>query len=118
LARGGQGQVAAGGTANIKTGTYTGDDSLSQAITGVGFKPESLWISVKYAAETEYTEGIFFATDQHAAGCCEFHDRTEDTTYDNRIISLDADGFTVDDDGANAHPNRGGVTYLYVAIAS
>ena len=35
---------------------------------------------------------------------------------DNRLISLDADGFTVDDDDSDSHPNKLGETYDYLAL--
>ena len=39
------------------------------------------------------------------------------TTFrDNEIISLDTDGFTVDDDGADAHPNKNSSVYSYMAL--
>ncbi|GAH37723.1 unnamed protein product, partial [marine sediment metagenome] len=34
----------------------------------------------------------------------------------HKIISLDADGFTVDDDGSDQDPNANLVVYCYVAI--
>ena len=36
--------------------------------------------------------------------------------FTDRILSLDADGFTVDDAGADDNPNENGTTYSYLAI--
>jgi len=43
-----------------------------------------------------------------------------DTHYgqDNTIVSLDADGFTVDDNNSNNAPNASGATYYFICLAS
>lgn len=38
------------------------------------------------------------------------------TSRSNRIISLDADGFTVDDAGVDAHPNQNTVQYNFLCL--
>jgi len=37
-------------------------------------------------------------------------------TADNQIIALGADGFTVDDAGVDAHPNKNTQAYHYLAL--
>ena len=106
-----------------KTGTYVGDgaDAPGLAITGLGFSPNYVQISEEETVSGEAIE-IFETTDKIiddiAGGMANIH-RPASTpphaTIEKRIISLDIDGFTVSDDGANEHPNKAGVTYNYRA---
>ena len=106
----------------IKTGTYTGDGATSLAITGVGFQPLLLIIT---ARQTSNADGAWvgFTTDQimddNAAGgsiSLESVWAGAGQFRTNEIISLDTDGFTVDDDGADAHPNKNSQVYNYIAL--
>ena len=72
------------------TGTYSGDGTTSKAITGVGFEPTSISI-----AQTNGTLAIF------------------GTSAIDGIVSFDADGFTVTDQGSNAEYNKDGQNYIY-----
>lgn len=108
--------------ARIKTGTYTGDGATSQAITGVGFKPKYVRL---WERTTTDGSGIWFGEtteqiiDDNAAGGSISYEATWSNAGQfrtNEIISLDTDGFTVDDDGADAHPNKNSSTYSYIAI--
>jgi len=109
-----------GAIAHIKTGTYTGDDTASQGITGIGFTPKVVRVWLRRTGANSLLE--WWTTtekvDNNVAGLAAFLDGdTPDLfTVLNAIISLDADGFTVDDGGANAHPNASGNTYEYWAI--
>jgi len=105
----------------IKTGTYTGDGTTSQAITGIGFPPKVVYIFRDFG---DVDAGIAY------------HIRTTDFPADraqvlfqtgyggtaaaywvaDRLISLDSDGFTVDDGGADYDPNKNGQSYIYVAL--
>ena len=100
--------------ARIKTGTYTGDGSTSQAITGIGFQPKmvTIWI---YSL-TEGNTGQLTKIDQFATDMAIDAWGTPHFIRDNRLISLDADGFTVDDDGTDDFPNTNGATYAYIAF--
>ena len=101
--------------AKIKTGQYTGDGTESHAITGIGFRPKHLTIrhragvggGVHIYEKSDQTFGTFSI--QHISG-------GGHSLIDNAIISLDADGFTVDDAGADADPNKLGRLYDYVAF--
>lgn len=97
----------------LATGNYTGDGTLSQGITGVGFQPKAVRIFPEYTVENLSTDGPWFYSDQHG-GLAELHQRASDWIRDNRIISLDADGFTVDDDGGDNRPNKNGEKYWFV----
>jgi len=99
--------------ARIKMGTYTGDGSTSLAITGVGFQPK--YVVVWTHETTEASLARYELHDQAATGLAMKHTSTY-TTLDNRINSLDSDGFTVDDDGNDEHPNKNGQVYDYMAF--
>lgn len=103
--------------ARIATGTYTGDGSTSQPITGIGFAPKyvKIYLPNTPAAASEIYEKI----DEHAGDWCHYHLHTAGNEHfhlQNRIISLDADGFTVDDSGADDHPNKNLQGYIYVCL--
>jgi hypothetical protein len=105
--------------AKIKTGTYTGDGSTGQSITGVGFQPKYVIIWDHPAAEQAYlrgekvdqTWGDYNFQHLSSAGAAIQH-----YSYLNKINSLDADGFTVDDNGADQFPNANSATYDYVVF--
>ena len=101
---------------HMKTGSYVGDGTNSQAITGVGFQPKYLKIWQHVTSEGNYR--VFEKMDQSWGDYAMFYYRPAvgQSTYDNNINSLDADGFTVDDDGTDSHPNMNGVTYDYLAL--
>ncbi len=101
----------------IKTGTFTGDGATSQAITGVGFQVKYVKIWMRAAAEANHT--IFERVDQSWGNYAVEHGVTatsEHYAWQDSIISLDADGFTVDDRGSDKHPNKGSQTYDYLAL--
>lgn len=97
----------------IKTGTYTGDDNRDQPITGIGFQPKAL-IILRHV--TSATSGVGNAlrladTFDNIAISGLFRDFAAD-----KINSLDADGFSVDDGGTDGDPNTNGQQYDYVAF--
>ncbi len=104
------------------TGEYTGDGTLSQAITGIGFTPAYVKIWNKETAPNIVVK-IFETTkeilDDHAN---KMSIRQDDVvsgapeTAVNAIISFDPDGFTVDDRGVDADPNTDGKTYNYICF--
>ena len=101
----------------IKTGTYTGDGTTGQAITGIGFQPKYVKIWVRLVSEAE--QYIFEKMDDSWGDYCIYESivaGSEHRSLDNRINSLDADGFTVDDDAGDAHPNANGRVYSYLAL--
>lgn len=105
---------------SLKTGEYTGDGTTSQGIIGVGFKPINLTIWIKTIVNNT-SDGIFETTDvimdDNIDGGAWRHGSSGPHTFrTNAIISLDADGFTVDDNGADKNPNALNVVYNYLAI--
>ena len=117
---GGSDPIAA--LARIKTGTYTGDGTEGQAITGVGFKPKyvRIWKQSLTQAQITIFETTTDIVDDSAAGAAVFiaalSGNPNVKLLFNKIISLDADGFTVDDNGINDDPNIDGQIYNYLAI--
>jgi hypothetical protein len=110
-------------SAYIRTGTYTGDGTISQAITGVGFQPKYVKIWPRQTVDdtdvipVETTDTI---VDDNASGGAigAYSDGVNysDAFFINTIISLDADGFTVDDGGGDYDPNKNERVYNYLAL--
>lgn len=76
----------------IKVGTYTGDGNATQAITGVGFQPDFVIIMPGAAYNVHGKTGDMGLNSK----------RFDNAWQTNRIVSLDADGFTVgNNDGLN-----------------
>lgn len=101
----------------IKTGTYTGDGSTGQAITGVGFQPKYVKIWKHPASDSNYetiekldVTWADYAFEHGLVAANEHRFRVD------KINSLDADGFTVDDGGGDYYPNANGVVYDYLAL--
>ena len=104
----------------MKTGTYTGDGATSQAITGVGFQPQYVKI-VPRETVNNTNVGIFETwtevMDDNAAGGAIKHTGSGGHDFStNTIISLDSDGFTVDDNGSDQNPNENSQVYNYVCF--
>lgn len=115
----GNGYITEQKGARIATGTYTGDGTTSQAITGVGFPPKFVMISPNAPSEDAYTVWWTFDTlvDDMALGAAIFLQPSQaNSILNNRIRSLNADGFTVSDDNLDAAPNATGAIYNYLAI--
>jgi len=107
----------------IKTGTYTGDGTTSQAISSVGFTPKYVRIWPQETVDGS-PANVYVTTDtivdDSGSGMAIWHNddggggvKHESAT--DAIISLDFDGFTVDDAGVDSDPNASGVTYNYLA---
>ena len=79
----------------FKFGSYTGDGTASQAITGMGFQPEVVFVQ---------PDGVeaFVATSSMTAGEAKLVGGSTSAPVTNRINSLDADGFTA---GSSANTN-------------
>ena len=108
-------------SSNFKTGTYTGDGSTDQGITGVGFQPKYVKIWTRDTTDGN-TIKVFETTDtivdDHASGlACQHVAAGGHKVTANAIISLDGDGFSVDDAGSDGHPNTNGQTYNYMCLA-
>jgi len=101
------------GMCRIKTGSYTGDGSEGLSITGIGFTPKVVIITHRPVDVANHY--LLIKTD-HAWGdyCLRIYTSIQATA--NNINSIDPDGFTVDDAGVDAHPNRADQLYDYIVI--
>jgi hypothetical protein len=95
-------------------GTYTGDGTTSQAITGLGFTPKYVRI---WPVPTSGGATIVFEKTDDMGVYAFYDDPDQYTSAADMIISLDADGFTVDDNAADANPNKNDQAYCYLAIS-
>lgn len=87
---------------DMKVGSYTGDGTYNQDITGIGFMPEFVIVmsaerKPAVMRSSTMTLTYWFEGDGGASNC---------------IISFDPDGFSV---GSSSKANKNGVTYHYVA---
>jgi hypothetical protein len=102
---------------NAITGTYTGDGALAQAITGIGFRPKWVMITDRQTTNNAAVEQIWTTDviiDDNIAGGAIVAGSSRFIT--GGIVSLDSDGFTVGDRGANRNPNTSGQIYNFIAI--
>lgn len=113
--------LGGGGGGAVATGSYTGDGTESQAITGIGFPPVYVRIWKRQTSGNtvvpihETTTEIL--ADNVDGGAIKYTE-TQLRFRAHRIIALGADGFTVDDNAADADPNADGQIYNYLAIGS
>lgn len=89
------------GSMELEVGSYTGSGT-GRSIEGVGFSPEYVIVMPATGKEAVQRSAAMPSTF--------FFD--EDTGGENRVTSLDADGFSV---GDSSRVNSAGVTYHYVA---
>ncbi len=109
--------------ARIATGSYTGDGATSLGVTGIGFTPRYVRIWDQETSNSQEMNPVETTTemiDDNANGLVfkanESATAPEDRSEVNAIISLDADGFTVDDAGVNDHPNKSAAVYNFLAM--
>jgi len=109
-----------GGVGRAKAGFYTGDGTESQAITGIGFLPVIVWIferqTIDGSATSSFVTTAQIIDDNIDGGAIDMKLGKFQT---NTIISLDADGFTVDDaagPSSGSPPNTAGAIYNYYCI--
>jgi len=105
------------GLCMIKTGTYTGDGSLSLAITGVGFRPKFvlIWRNNLVSGSNNF---VCFKSDYDGGNSTIIFRQawTNWKTQDGGVLSLDTDGFSVSDNASDSDPNVNTVTYGYVCF--
>ena len=104
-----------------KTGTYVGDGEVDNTIEGIGVSPNSVSITERQPLSgqaIEVCETNNQIIDDIGEGMSIIH-RTggapPHATLSDRIVSLDADGFTVSDGDTDDNPNKDGITYNYRA---
>ena len=88
----------------FNTKLYTGTGS-SNAITGIGFAPDWLWIKARGASySNQLVDNVRGATKMLASD-----NNSAEFTAADRVASLDSDGFTL---GSNANVNASSGTYV------
>jgi len=91
----------------FNTVLYTGDGSNGQAITGVGFQPDWLWI--KSRSGTAFHE---LHDSVRGAGKRLFSNDTAGESNVGTVSSFDSDGFTVSRNNAYDGTNQSGVSFV------
>tara|TARA_A100001388_G_scaffold117514_1_gene86823 strand:+ start:18632 stop:22006 length:3375 start_codon:yes stop_codon:yes gene_type:complete len=81
----------------FNTVLYTGDDSTSQAITGVGFQPDFVWLKSRTSASLSHA----ILDSVRGVNKSLFPDDTSSENSGVVFPSFDSDGFTVSDSGGN-----------------
>lgn len=100
-------QKAVAANFSIRTGYYVGNGLSSQAISGLGFQPQSVIIK----ANTNAGQGIWKSKDMATTNTAFLSATANDT---GTMVSLGSDGFTVNN---NANVNTANVRYSWVAFA-
>lgn len=101
----------------LVTGQYTGDGTTSQGITGIGFAPKVVVISRDGTSDSGFELHIKTADMSTEFAYEVGAGANNNGIRDNKIISLDSDGFTVDDNGADENPNSNTATYNYWCLS-
>ena len=100
----------------MKAGTYTGDGTTSQEITGIGFTPLFVFLWNNTADGNPVT--IYCTTAEFLAqdpdGLAVQLITAGVTAQDNSIIAFGSGSFTVDDRGSDNHPNKDTEVYYYI----
>jgi len=94
----------------FNTITYTGDGSANQSMTGVGFKPDFLWIKRRNAAERHVLTNAQY---DFSSGAYKWQDSSADNAQfsgGTGVASFDADGYTIK--GSDSTWNTSGSTYV------
>ena len=98
---------------NFNTVLWTGDGSSSNAITGVGFQPDFVWLKQRSSTQTHQLLDVVRGKIGAAASFARL--RTDTTAVeatpgsDSGLLSLDSDGFTL---GTDAAYNASSATYV------
>ena len=78
----------------FKTVTYTGNGSSGNSITGVGFKPDFVWIKSRSGTIGNWSHTLMDST-RGADKSISINNNGAEVTNANGLESFDADGFTV-----------------------
>jgi uncharacterized repeat protein (TIGR01451 family) len=98
--------LAAAGQGLVATGSYTGDGNATKAISGLGFQPAVVLV------KAETNESAYLKTAEMPDGLSVKPADNKGLETD-RILTLDADGFTV---GNKAEVNDTGIKYYWTAL--
>jgi len=95
-------------TGKLKVGSYEGNGSDDRSITGIGFKPD--FVFLKGANNTTAQYGVLRSNQSYGDESQIFSNFSNTT---NEVQSLEADGFQV---GSSARVNENGKIYFYAAF--
>jgi len=100
---------------HFNTVLWTGNGSNSHGITGVGFKPDWVWIKERTNASSHYlidsSRGL--GTGDSFRALISDGTDAEYTSLNDQLRTLDSDGFTLDDNtDTNFYVNRNNETYV------
>ena len=85
-----------GATSYFNTVTYTANNQSTNAVTGVGFQPDLVWLKTRSRDEHHYIyDAVRGAGDRISPS-----QTIAEVTGDNTFTSFDSDGFTLGSDGA------------------
>ena len=91
--------------------TYTGDNSTSNAITGLGFQPDLVWIKARND-NNAYSNALFDTSRGRAKSIFSDSTRVQNTSSSTQdLVSFDSDGFTVGT-SYNTASNLSGKTHV------
>jgi hypothetical protein len=79
------------GSSYFNTILYTGDDSASRSITGVGFQPDWIWVKSRSGA---FAHGLWDVVRTNKSALYSNLTDAEDTTTGGTLVSFNSDGFT------------------------
>ena len=99
----------------VATGTYTGDGSASQSITGIGFTPK--YIIIFYLADGSSRGMVYKTDDMPGSKGLIPNFAASQFSYKDDMVTIDADGFTVGDGTGWANVvNIDTAAYAYVCF--
>ena len=89
----------------FNTVTYTGDGSADQSITGVGFKPDFLWLKRRNASERHVLTNVQMGVSDGAYKWLDASDVSAEFSGGTGVASFDSDGFTIKTSDATWNTN-------------
>ena len=95
----------------FNTVTYTGDGSADQSMTGVGFKPDFLWIKRRNASERHVLTNSQMGVSNGAYKWLDSAATNAEFSGGTGVASFDADGFTIK--SSDSTWNTSGSTYVF-----
>ena len=102
----------------FNTVTYTGDGTTSNAITGVGFQPDWVWLKSRNTAQNNYSIDVVRGVNNILAQNTTSSESTFNASWQGlygNLTSFDADGFTVADGTDPTYDSFNGSSDTYVA---
>jgi hypothetical protein len=100
------------GSRYFNTLLYTGNNDNPQSITGAGFQPDLIWLKNRAAASHGIVVDAVRGRSAHISTSVTSAQATDSSTQG--VTSIDADGFSVDDDPAS-YGSSNDLTNAYVA---